>query len=93
MAVASYRRDCIRRSRSASRRHPIHRLDLRSRLVQTRRRSVVRCNHSKQERLGLRLFKVHHALGGASWLHSSDHDQWIIGTPVVSLRRVVLLQG
>ena len=93
MALASHRRNRLWRRRHASRLHPLHRLNLRRRLVQAGRRPPLRRHHRKQERLGLRLLQIHHPLGGKIRIYPAHHDKRISGSVVVSVWCLVLLQG
>lgn len=88
--MASNRGPVLRSSRSPSRSHSRNRVHLRRRLVQARRGPPLRRHHGQQERMGLRLLQVHHAVGDEVGLHSSNHDEWKSGAAVVSVRRRLL---
>jgi hypothetical protein len=93
MALASDRSDCFRCCRHASSLDPFHRQHLRCGLVQARRWTAVRCHHGKQERLGLWILQVHHALGREIGLYSAYSHKWFTGAAMVSIWHLILLQG
>ena len=70
--------------------HPGHRLHLRGRQLQAGRGLHLRRHHGQQERLGLRLQQVHHALEHRRRLRPAHHAQHVSYLPLVQLRGLVL---
>nr|POE63108.1 putative mfs-type transporter [Quercus suber] len=91
VALGAHRRRGLRLRRHPSLGTSSDRDDLLGRLLQTRRRLPHGRHHRQQERLGLRLRRVHHALGRAGRLRAPHHDQHGAHHAVVPLRRRVLL--
>ena len=91
MGLAYHRHHRLHLRGHPSRRHPGHRLHLRRRLLQARRRLDLRRHHRQQEPLGLRLQQVHHPVVYQRWVHPAYHAQHELDLFVVQLRDPVLL--
>ena len=86
MAVAG---DCdhrIHSCRYSGRCASCHRLHLRRRFVQAGRRITLRRRHCHQERLGLRILRVHHPMDHQIGLYPAHHDERLSRSIVVFVR-------
>ena len=71
--------------------HPRHGHYVLRRLLQAGGRLADGCHHRQQERMGLRIRRIHYAVGDQGWICASNHDEHESHYALVPVRYLVLL--